>query len=250
MKKIASLIGLGVIATAANAQIIVLDNTVTSGGTSNFAGLGFRNGGAATDPSAAANTTTRMIATRVTPVAGNQGLAVTAVSFAVANLNTAATNARMRIRYYADNNGAPGTYLTGSSFANSTFATGITLFSYTLGANTLLLPTPSFWVGIVFDNNSGTATATSAELDNLGVGLYNAPTVGTLGVTSASSGWRSTGPTNGLFSNIAGSAIDFGNNAAGSPVNWGLRVTVVPEPGTMAALGLGALALLRRRKKA
>jgi hypothetical protein len=45
-----------------------------------------------------------------------------------------------------------------------------------------------------------------------------------------------------------------GNNAqirlsTGAPVDAGYAVTAVPEPGTIAALGLGAAALLRRRNK-
>jgi len=35
----------------------------------------------------------------------------------------------------------------------------------------------------------------------------------------------------------------------GAPTGTAFMLTPVPEPGTIAALGLGAVALIRRRKK-
>lgn len=43
---------------------------------------------------------------------------------------------------------------------------------------------------------------------------------------------------------------DFAPGDVGSLQSWGFNVSAVPEPGTVAALGLGVAALLRRKKRA
>lgn len=59
---------------------------------------------------------------------------------------------------------------------------------------------------------------------------------------------------NGLDNSVAGNwTISISDNAGGDVgalTTWDIEAAPVPEPATMAALGMGALALLRRRKKA
>lgn len=62
------------------------------------------------------------------------------------------------------------------------------------------------------------------------------------------------GTTNFLLGDFSYTSTQFGSEFVGNfilnPNSLQFQVQAVPEPGTIAALGLGALALLRRRKKA
>jgi hypothetical protein len=99
----------------------------------------------------------------------------------------------------------------------------------------------------VFDDVNGTTGATLAQLNNLGQGVFNPPTVG----ISDDVFFRST---------AAGVPGDFpgGNqqNFGGPPnpvanLGWQIQVAAVPEPGTLVLLfgptAIGVFAYLRRR---
>ena len=70
---------------------------------------------------------------------------------------------------------------------------------------------------------------------------------GQIGVGSSTSG--TPGGNNGFIVNPGG-GFGLTNNQQNEQVNFAYRVTAVPEPASMAALALGAAALLRRRRKA
>jgi hypothetical protein len=125
-----------------------------------------------------------------------------------------------------------GFFGTGMAFRASTntlFATGFDGSLYTIntttGAATIVgstgLSFTNAWQGLAFDG-SGTLFLNAADNDN----LYTINTT-----TGAATLVGANGPTNG-------NGID------------GLAFAPVPEPASMAALGLGALALLRKRRKA
>jgi len=79
---------------------------------------------------------------------------------------------------------------------------------------------------------------TTVEFYDVAGSLMGTDTVGTGSNTMVWFGWESTG--NGIAS------IKFGNNLA--PVMDDIQADVVPEPVSLIAFGLGAVALRRRRK--
>jgi len=209
--------------------------------TTNFLGSAFANGGAQNQ---SGNTITRLVADDLGGIhpffVGKQ---VTQMTFAVANLNSVSVSVRARIRFwFADGaGGGPGTYMNsiGYTFNPFAFGAGVTLLTGTLGTG-FTLPATQIWAGITFDDNTGTTGATLAQMDNMGVGLFNPPTVG----TSADMMFQTTAA--GSFfttNNPAGSLFNFG----GAPVaNMGWQL--IPTPGAAALLGLAGIAAGRRRR--
>ncbi|MFL6593907.1 MAG: hypothetical protein ACJ8HQ_00560 [Chthoniobacterales bacterium] len=193
---------------------------------------------------------TPLVADDLNLIAAGAGAAVTRFQFTVANFNATTVSARPIVNFYANNGsgGGPGALLfsvtfnavtlTGSSVSSFTFAPGGTLF--TVPANAAL------WAGMMFDNG-GTSTATQAQLNNFGQGIFNPPTIG----SSADVFFRSTanGPTG---SNPAGAFQNFGGNP---PANFGWSVAgtaapAVPETGStilLLALAVGGVAVAQRR---
>lgn len=211
----------------------------------NFSGSGFAPGGAANQ---LGNTITRMVMDDITTVGGGNCIQIT---FSVANFNAVNVNTRARIRFFnADGpGGGPGTYYApggvavGYTFNPFSFAPGVTNLTGTLaapGGIGFAVPAGTFWAGITFDNNSGTSGATLAQLNNMGVGIFDPPNIG----SSTDNFFTSTAA--GSFFNVPAPAGAL-NNFGGAPVaNAGWEF--VPTPGALALLGLGGLAASRRRR--
>lgn len=216
--------------------------------TTSFAGSAVALGGSANQ---SGNQITRMIMDDVQTSGAIAGEDVLEVTFSVYNGNTSNVSTRARIRFWnADGaGGAPGSYYTnpgavGFTFNAFSFAPGVTLLTGTIGAGLFKMPTGPIWAGITFDNNSGATGATAAQMDNFGVGIFNAPTVGTsadqlFATTNAGSFFNTANP--------AGSTFNF--PGTGLIANSGWRLAAVPEPGTMVALGAGLAALAARRRR-
>ncbi|MDQ6860040.1 MAG: hypothetical protein M3032_02645 [Verrucomicrobiota bacterium] len=225
----------------ASAQVTAYSNITT------FSGFGLTNGGAASNGSFFATT---MVADDLNLIAGAAGQSVTGFRFSVANFNSTAVSARPTINFYAINGagGGPGTLLASLTFNAISFTAGsVATFTFNQ-ANLFTIPANgSIWAGIFFDNSGTTATAT--QLNNLGQGIYNPPTVG----SSADLFFQGTtaGPSG---SNPAGTFSNFGGNPQ---ANFGWQVNVaaltpaaVPDTGStmlMLMLGGGGLVLLQRR---
>jgi hypothetical protein len=218
----------------ANAAITLYSDITT------FSGQGFAGGGAgAVTLSGTAGNLTAMTADDITTVAPNGGT-VTGVTFSVANFNAAAVSAQVVLSFYdtTGTGGGPGAYLGGLIFNPISFTAGsVQNFGYNPGTTIFNLPTAgalgggSFWVGEQFFSS----TATTAQLNNLGEGIFGPPTVG----SSQDVFFQSTSYTSSLTSNPTG-GFEYFN---GSPVaNFGFAFTgtaiAVPEPGSLALCGL------------
>ncbi len=76
---------------------------------------------------------------------------------------------------------------------------------------------------------------------------------GEIGMLTSSTVDASSGANNARLMNGGGGFALAGNNAAITPAAntaYRLNTTATPEPATMAALGLGVIAMIRRRRKA
>lgn len=192
----------------------------------NIQGFFVANGGATL---IGANTITRLVAddltfTRTVPVG------VTGIRFVVQNNNAGPVSVRARVRFYANNAGAPGTLLSGSavSFAPFTFASGAT----TLTANPFgpfTATTQTIWAGITFDNNGGTTGATAAQLNLFGLRVYNPPNRG----TSADQIFVTTAAGDFNVSNPAGAP----QNNAGFVDNLGWELIITPSAASVSIGG-------------
>ncbi len=122
---------------------------------------------------------------------------------------------------------------------------------------------------------SGTANATNVFVSNWTLNtsfdIYKmTANIGSVALTNGGSYFLGIAAVSNSSSFIGGITTTSGANSVGSPVNntnnfynWagsgmggngvnlsmGIGTAAVPEPASMAALGLGAMALLRRRKK-
>ncbi len=225
-------------AASAHAQIALYDTTAGT-----FAGSGMMPGGAA-------GGITRLVADKITfnsPAATS----VTQVLFTLVNNNATAPTFRPRIRFWFDNAGTPGAYyndpgnvgfsfnpLTVAAFSATTLTGGLTAGAFNVPAGV-----STIWYGITFDNAG--ATATEAELNNIGVGIFSGAIVG--------------GSDDAIFTTTAaGSFFGLGNpvgtlSTLAPGQNLGLGLTTIlgaaPEPGSLALLLVGACSVLVRRKR-
>jgi hypothetical protein len=221
------------IAMASNASAVVAyDNTnATTVTLSN-------NGGAAT-----AGGGTIVVADLLTIDPAFVGWTMSVLTWGVGNTDTTATTARMRVRFWADNAGTPGTLLGGSTFNATSIPAGANAYNADFTSAAIALPS-KIWVGFLFDSLATSTPALVAKLNKLGL-LYHSgpPAVG----SSADSVWASSAAGSNFVNSPAGTVI--GSPFGGNPIaNAYFKVQAVPEPASMVAVALGLAAVARRRR--
>jgi PEP-CTERM motif len=222
-------------ATPATSGLIY--NNVTT-----FSGQGYEGGGAATT---SFGLTTAMFADDITPLVGTAGTAVTGLTFSVANFNAAAVSAGVILTFYNmdGSGGGPGTLIGGLNFNPITFGAGPTVFTFNYNPGTTIFTIPttgSFWVGEQFVAAAGSST-TAAQLNALGGGLFNPPSVGEsqdVFFQASSAGSVATNNPAGGFEFFNGNPVaNFGFSFTGTLPN------AVPEPSSLVLMGLGGVVM-------
>lgn len=232
MTRTLSALGLLAVATASQAQVAYSDTTT-------FSNSGYYSG------VPTGGSSTYVDADDLTYSPSLAGLTVSKIVFSTANFNAAAISVRPTLAFWDSDGsaGAPGTFLGSVTFNPlSLSANGVQLWNYSPTTGFALPASGTIWAGISFDNLGG-STATAAQLGKVGQGLFDPPTVGS--------------STNGFFESDAAGPISVSNPAGGGywfgstgPVaNFGWEIDVVPEPCSMLAMGIGLVALARKRRK-
>jgi hypothetical protein len=186
--------------------------TPAYGNVLNFLGQAYAPASAANQ---AGNLITRLTADDLTPNPIYGGLDVVSFSFVLVNLNSTAVSFRPRARFwFADGAGGnPGTYYNvpaavGFSFAAVNMAANTaTVFTGNVAAGVFTMPGVTFWAGMTFDNNTGATGATAAQLNNIGMGIFDPPTNGS--------------STDKMFVTAAAGSFFAPNNPAGASFNFG-----------------------------
>ena len=159
------------------------------------------------------NTITRLAADDLNLV-GTPPYSINGFRFTVTNLNAVDVSARPLVRFYLPDGpgGGPGTLIAAFTYNPIVFTAGA--WAPSRRAPRSFLQSSSIWAGIAFDNNGGTTGATAAQLDNLALGIFSPPDVGTSAdryfVTTAAGSFASDNPV-GTISNFGGAPpADFG----------------------------------------
>ena len=159
------------------------------------------------------NTITRLAADDLNLV-GTPPYSVNGFRFIVTNLNDVDVTARPLVRFYLPNGpgGGPGTLIESRTYNPTVFTAGVVGTIKT--SSTFVLRSSAIWAGIAFDNNGGTTGATAAQLDNLALGIFSPPDLGTSTdryfVTTAAGSFDSNNPA-GTITNFGGAPpADFG----------------------------------------
>ncbi len=198
--------------------VLAVDVKAAYSNVTTFSGSGLPTGvGAGTVSS---NAISKMIGDDLTFV-GTAPFSVTQFRFNVANFNAVTVSARPLIRFYAADgtSGGPGTYIKGFDFNPISLTSGSISTFVTPTLTPFSVTTNKVWACILFDNNTGATVATAAQLENLGMGIFTTPDLG----TSADAVFKTTTfPASGSFSasSPTGSIFNFTNGSPVANLGW------------------------------
>jgi hypothetical protein len=188
----------------------------------------------------------------------NPGALIGSISFSVVNEGATSVDAGFVLAVYDTDGagGAPGTRLYTAGGGVRTYAPGERIITGNYPIPIAIPASGDLWIGLYFDNfdralNTNTS-ATIRELNELGLGIYNAPTIG----SSADNFFvNSSGANTSGFlaaSNPSGTITSLG----GTPVSnigfrLGLAAATAPEPSSLllGALGLFTAGIISRRRQ-
>jgi hypothetical protein len=183
------------------------------------------------------NQITRLIADDVFFAPGFVGQSLTQITFAVVNTDpTTAFTARPRLRFYVNDGagGGPGTLINGFSFNPINFAPGTaSAFFFNPAPGAVVVPaTGAIWAGMTFDNLG--ATATFAQLNELGQAFFDPPSVG----SSTNNIFTTTGTGSFLASNPPGTIGPLPGGTPNANIFYKFEVTAVPEPTSLVSFSI------------
>jgi hypothetical protein len=170
---------------------------------------------------------------------------VSGVNVILANFNNGTVTANVDLTFFANDGagGLAGTVLGAFQVAGVTLpGAALSELNVSLSPGQLTLSQGTIWAGLAYDN-ANQANTSDAELNELGMGIFNPPDVGSSTdefeeIDSSQAPYTSSDPSGGTYY--------FGGNPVAN-FGWEL-VAATPEPGCMGVMLFG-LALMRRRAR-